>query len=93
MIEDDSDEDEVEIVCPVCSKLFNSKSNSHTINQHINDCLDKQNPGPGQTVARAPVTTKKHNETTNPPSKKRKTTKPTKPKDVFEMLMKGKGSR
>jgi len=94
MVDDDSDEDDVEIICPVCSKLFSSKSNTNTVNQHINDCLDKQNPRSDQKVARATITNKNSNETTNPSSKKRKTTKQTKPKDVFELLMKkGKGSR
>jgi hypothetical protein len=93
MVEDDSDEDDVEIICPVCSKLFSSKSNTDTVNQHINDCLDKQSPHAAQSAVKRPITTKKPKDTTNPPSKKRKTTKQTKPKDVFELLMKGKGSR
>ena len=93
MVDDDSDEDDVEIICPVCSKLFSSKSNTNTVNQHINDCLDKQNSQRPQTAIKSPATNKKPKDTANPPSKKRKTTKPTKPKDVFELLMKGKGSR
>jgi hypothetical protein len=95
MVEDDSDDDDdVEIVCPVCSKLFSSKSNPNAVNQHINDCLDKQDPHVGPVPTKTSITTKKHKEApTHPPNKKRKTSKQTKPKDVFELLMKGKASR
>jgi hypothetical protein len=86
VIEDDSDDDEVETICPVCSKLFSSKSNTTTVNQHINDCLDRQTPET-DPASRKPVSTGSA-KSSGPPTKKRKSVKQNKPEnDVFALLM------
>jgi hypothetical protein len=80
-IDDDSEDDGIEVVCPVCGKAFPASTKTNSMNHHINACLDQQND-----------TSKTKGNKHNSPraTKKIKSKKTAKPKDVFEMLMRGR---
>ena len=92
MIDDDSD-DEIEMLCPVCGTAFSS-ANTTKLNTHINDCLDMQATTTTTMTTMEQVTkpaTRPSGKTTSSiPTKKNKPGTAKKPKDVFEMLMKGR---
>lgn len=80
-IDDDSEDDGIEVVCPVCGKAFPASTKTNSMNHHITACLDQQND-----TSKA----KGNKQDTPRATKKIKSKKTAKPKDVFEMLMRGR---
>jgi hypothetical protein len=89
-IDDDSEDDGIEVVCPVCAKSFSANTDTNTMNQHINACLDQQTATARPSAGTDKSMGKGKKKDLQKATKKIKTSKTAKPKDVFDMLMKGR---